>query len=143
MRHGGGNCHKGSQRGTGDDEGATTIAFVPEKGWFWHIPQHNDMVSVGIVAEGKYPAKVVPTMDRREALDGADAVVFTGGIGENSAEIRERVGRGAAWRGVQLDAAANRAGGPRISAGDSRTTAWVLPTNEELMIARHTRRVLG
>ena len=46
--------YKGSQRGTGDDEGATTIAFVPEKGWFWHIPQHNDMVSVGIVAEGKY-----------------------------------------------------------------------------------------
>jgi len=77
------------------------------------------------------------------ALGGLDAIVFTGGIGENSAEIREGVCRGAAWLGVQLDAAANRAGGPRISAGDSRTTAWVLPTNEELMIARHTRRVLG
>jgi acetate kinase len=77
------------------------------------------------------------------ALGGLDAIVFTGGIGENSAEIRERVCRSAAWLGVQLDAAANRAGGPRISAGDSRTTAWVLPTNEELMIARHTRRVLG
>ncbi|MCD6051777.1 MAG: NAD(P)/FAD-dependent oxidoreductase [Verrucomicrobia bacterium] len=46
--------YKGSQRGEGMDEGATTVAYVPDKGWFWHIPQHNDMVSVGIVAEGKY-----------------------------------------------------------------------------------------
>lgn len=46
--------YKGSQRGEGIDEGATTVAYVPDKGWFWHIPQHNDMVSVGIVAEGKY-----------------------------------------------------------------------------------------
>jgi acetate kinase len=77
------------------------------------------------------------------ALGGLDAIVFTGGIGENSAEIRERVCRSATWLGVQLDAAANRTGGPRISAADSRAAAWVLPTNEELMIARHTRRVLG
>ena len=46
--------YKGSKRGVDIDEGATTVAFVPEKGWFWHIPLHNDMVSVGIVAEGKY-----------------------------------------------------------------------------------------
>lgn len=46
--------YKGSKRAENLDEGATTIAFVPDKGWFWHIPQHNDMVSVGIVAEGKY-----------------------------------------------------------------------------------------
>ena len=46
--------YKGSKRGEGIDEGQTTVAFVPEKGWFWHIPQHNDMVSVGVVAEGKY-----------------------------------------------------------------------------------------
>jgi len=46
--------YKGSKRETGIDEGQTTVAFVPEKGWFWHIPQHNDMVSVGVVAEGKY-----------------------------------------------------------------------------------------
>jgi acetate kinase len=77
------------------------------------------------------------------ALSGLDAIVFTGGIGENSAQIRERVCRDAAWLGVQLDAAANQAGGPRISAAASRTAVWVLPTNEELMIARHTRRVLG
>ena len=45
---------KGAKRDDGVDEGATTVAFVPEKGWFWYIPQHNDMVSVGVVAEGKY-----------------------------------------------------------------------------------------
>ncbi len=77
------------------------------------------------------------------ALGGLDALVFTGGIGENSAELRERVCHDAAWLGVQLDAVANQAGGPRISLPASRTAAWVLPTNEELMIARHTRRVLG
>jgi flavin-dependent dehydrogenase len=46
--------YRGSKRECGLDEGATTVAFVPEKGWFWHIPQHDDMVSVGVVAEGKY-----------------------------------------------------------------------------------------
>jgi flavin-dependent dehydrogenase len=46
--------YQGSKRGDGIDEGATTVAFVPEKGWFWHIPLHNNMVSVGVVAEGKY-----------------------------------------------------------------------------------------
>lgn len=46
--------YKGSKREADIDEGATTVAYIPDKGWFWHIPQHNDMVSVGIVAEGKY-----------------------------------------------------------------------------------------
>ncbi|HWB05717.1 MAG TPA: NAD(P)/FAD-dependent oxidoreductase [Verrucomicrobiales bacterium] len=46
--------YKGAKRGEGIDEGDTTVAYVPEKGWFWYIPQHNDMVSVGVVAEGKY-----------------------------------------------------------------------------------------
>jgi flavin-dependent dehydrogenase len=46
--------YKGAQRDEGLDAGATTVAYVPEKGWFWYIPQHNDMVSVGVVAEGKY-----------------------------------------------------------------------------------------
>lgn len=49
--------YKGSKRGSGVDEGQTTVAYVPEKGWFWHIPQANDMVSVGVVAEGKYLAR--------------------------------------------------------------------------------------
>ena len=45
---------EGAKRDSGIDEGATTVAFVPDKGWFWYIPQHNDLVSVGVVAEGKY-----------------------------------------------------------------------------------------
>ena len=77
------------------------------------------------------------------ALDGLDAIVFTAGIGENAVSIRERVCRDAAWLGIGLDAAANAAGGPRISAADSRTSAWVIPTDEELMIGRHTRRLVS
>jgi flavin-dependent dehydrogenase len=46
--------YKGAQRDDGIDGGATTVAYIPEKGWFWYIPQHDDMTSVGIVAEGKY-----------------------------------------------------------------------------------------
>jgi len=77
------------------------------------------------------------------ALGGLDAIVFTAGIGENSQSVRERVCKDAAWLGVELDASANESGGPRISAAGSRVSAWVVPTNEELMIARHTRRVLA
>jgi len=69
--------------------------------------------------------------------------VFTGGIGENSAVIREQVCRDAAWLGVELDPAANAAGGPRISTPEARASAWAIPTNEELMIARHTHRLLS
>jgi acetate kinase len=77
------------------------------------------------------------------ALGGLDALVFTGGIGENAAMIRARICRDAAWLGLNLDAAANDIGGPRISRLDSRVTAWVIPTNEELMIAQHTRGLLA
>jgi acetate kinase len=77
------------------------------------------------------------------ALGGLDAIVFTAGIGERAAPIRERICRDAAWLGVELDAAANAGHGPRISTAASRTAAWVIPTNEELMIARHTRNVLA
>jgi acetate kinase len=76
------------------------------------------------------------------ALGGLDAIVFTAGIGENSRSLRARVCRDAAWLGVELDAAANERNGPRISTAGSRVSAWAIPTNEELMIARHTRRVL-
>jgi acetate kinase len=75
------------------------------------------------------------------ALNGIDALVFTGGIGENDASIRERVCRDAAWLGLALDDEANARRGPRISRAGSRVTAWVLPTNEEEMIARHVRQV--
>jgi acetate kinase len=76
------------------------------------------------------------------ALGGLDAVVFTGGIGENAAAVRDRVARDASWLGLDVDAAANAEGGPRIAMRSSRVHAWVIPTDEELMIARHTRRVL-
>jgi acetate kinase len=77
------------------------------------------------------------------ALGGLDAIVFTGGIGENSSDIRGRVCRDAAWLGVELDAAANAAGCPRISMSGARVSAWLIPTNEELMIARNTCRLLA
>jgi acetate kinase len=77
------------------------------------------------------------------ALGGLDALVFTAGIGEHAAPIRERVCRQAAWLGVELDPQANARHGPRISTATSRTAAWVIPTNEELMIARHTRALLA
>jgi acetate kinase len=77
------------------------------------------------------------------ALGGLDAIVFTAGVGENSADIRARVCQTAAWLGVELDTAANAAGGPRISTVASRVTALTIPTNEELMIARHTERLLA
>ena len=73
------------------------------------------------------------------ALGGLDAVVFTAGIGEHSVPIRARVIQGAGWLGLTLDATANASGGPRITASSSRVAAYVIPTNEELMIARHTR----
>src|SRR5207248_7073907 len=77
------------------------------------------------------------------ALGGVDAIVFTAGIGENSAVVRERVCRDAAWMGVELDASANDGGEPRIGARSSRVSAWTIPTNEELMIARHTVGMLA
>ena len=76
-------------------------------------------------------------------LGGLDALVFTAGIGENAPLIRARVCRAAAWLGIELDESANAGGGPCISRAGSRASAWVLPTNEELMIALHTRAVLA
>jgi len=77
------------------------------------------------------------------ALGGLDALVFTGGIGQHAAPIRERVCQNAAWLGVMLDQRANLAHGPRITQQDSPVRAWVIPTNEELVIARHTQTVIG
>jgi len=77
------------------------------------------------------------------ALGGLDALVFTGGIGENAPVIRERVCHDAAWLGVHLDGAANADGGLRISTMASRVSVWVVPTDEEAVIARHTQRLTG
>lgn len=71
-------------------------------------------------------------------LGGLDGLVFTAGIGENSAEIRRRICAASEWLGIRLDAAANAAHGPGITTDDAGVSAWVIPTNEELMIARHT-----
>jgi acetate kinase len=72
------------------------------------------------------------------ALGGLDALVFTAGIGENSAPVRAALCRKLAGLGVALDDQTNAAGGPRISTPDSRVSVWVIPTNEELLIAQHT-----
>ncbi|CAN5314055.1 acetate/propionate family kinase [soil metagenome] len=79
------------------------------------------------------------------SLGGLEALVFTAGIGENGTMIRRRVCQDAAWLGIELDEAANQApasGARCISTAGSRVAAWVIPTNEELMIARHTQAVL-
>lgn len=76
------------------------------------------------------------------ALGGLDALVFTGGVGENAAAIRARVCAGAAWLGLRLDKDANRRGAARISTAGSPVAAWIVPTDEELTIARHTQRLL-
>ncbi len=76
-------------------------------------------------------------------LEGVDGLVFTAGIGENSPEIRRRIVEASAWLGLELDAEANARNATRISTTTSRVSAWVVPTNEELMIARHMAVMLG
>ena len=76
-------------------------------------------------------------------LGGIDALVFTAGIGENSAEIRERICKSSAWLGIELDKTANTNRDSKISSSRSKVAVWVIPTNEELMIARHTGSLLG
>ena len=77
------------------------------------------------------------------ALGGLDALVFTAGIGEHSAEVRRRVCAAAAWLGVSIDAEANRAGAERIDGPSSKVAVRVIPTDEELMLARHACDVLS
>jgi acetate kinase len=76
------------------------------------------------------------------ALNGLDAFIFTAGIGENSAAIRARVAEKLAWLGVSFDPEANNAGGPLISKPQSKVAVYVIGTDEELMIARHTASLL-
>ena len=76
-------------------------------------------------------------------LGGLDAFVFTAGIGENDAPLRAAVVEKLAWLGAKLDVAANDRNGARISTADSKVSVWVIPTNEELMIAQHTAALAG
>lgn len=77
------------------------------------------------------------------ALGGLDGLVFTAGIGENDAATRVEVAAGCGWLGLTLDSARNASAAGRISADGSAVSAWVIPTDEERMIARHTRALLA
>jgi len=77
------------------------------------------------------------------ALGGLDGIVFTAGVGENAAPVRSAICRDCAWLGLELDEAANRENRERISKPDSRVRAYVIKTDENLMIARHARALLG
>ena len=77
------------------------------------------------------------------ALGGLDTIVFAGGIGEHSAIIRERICAGLSCFGITLDADANRSAAAVISAPNSLATVRIIRTNEDLMIARHTARVIN
>ncbi|MGC2629162.1 MAG: acetate/propionate family kinase [Rhodomicrobium sp.] len=76
------------------------------------------------------------------AVGGLDAFVFTAGIGEHATEIRRRVCEQAAWLGFEIDQAANGQGGPRITKSGGKPSAWIIPTDEDLMIARHSWELL-
>jgi acetate kinase len=76
-------------------------------------------------------------------LGGIDGLVFTAGIGENSPEIRQRICEASAWLGIELDSELNSRRNLRISTPASKVSVWAIPTNEELMIARHTGSLLG
>jgi Acetokinase family len=86
-----------------------------------------------------------PTTSRRSAaaLGGLDGVVFTAGVGENAAPVRSAVCQACAWLGLELDEAANRERRDRISTLKSRVAAYVIRTDENLMIARHARALVG
>jgi acetate kinase len=94
-------------------------------------------------AIGNFAEQVVQHMGSlAAALRGVDAIVFTGGIGENAAPLRERILEDCEWLGVNVDAAANRSGAARLTTAESPVGAWVLRTDEEAVIARHTANVL-
>ncbi|MDP3036628.1 MAG: acetate kinase, partial [Rhodocyclaceae bacterium] len=76
------------------------------------------------------------------AIAAHDALVYTGGIGERAAAVRQKVCREMGWFGLELDPAANAADAVRISAAESRVATLVLPTNEEWMLARHTAELI-
>ena len=77
------------------------------------------------------------------ALGGLDGIVFTAGVGENAAPVRSAICRACAWLELDLDEGANRDQKLRISTPDSRVAAYVIKTEENLMIARHARALVG
>lgn len=101
-----------------------------------HVPAAKEAVDLFVYRIGRELGSLAA------ALGGLDALVFTAGIGENAAEIRARVCRDANWLGIRLDEEANARGGPRISSHGSTASAWVIPTDENFMIARHTQQLI-
>ena len=77
------------------------------------------------------------------ALGGLDGIVFTAGVGENAAPVRSIICQACAWLGLELDEVANRGHKDRISTSKSRVAAFVIKTDENLMIARHARALVG
>ncbi len=102
-----------------------------------HDPRAAEAVKLFVYRIGRELGSLVAT------FGGLDALVFTGGIGEHAAAIREQVCRQAVWLGVTLDVDANLDGGPCITRRDSAASAWVIPTDEDLMIARHTAKLIS
>lgn len=98
-------------------------------------PQAVEAVELFVYRAGRELGSMVA------AAGGLDALVFSGGIGEHSAIVRQRICQQAAWLGIRIDPSANAAGGPQISEKDSPVSVWVIPTNEELVIARHAYRI--
>ena len=85
----------------------------------------------------------VPESQLAAALGGLDGVVFTAGVGENAAPVRSAICRACAWLGLEFDEAANRENKKRISTPASRVGAYVIKTDENLMIARHACALVG
>jgi acetate kinase len=95
-------------------------------------PQAKEAVDLFVYRAGREIGSLVA------ALGGLDALIFTGGMGENSAKIREKICHQTEWLGLKLDASANEAGALCISMSSSNPSAWVVNTDENMMIALHT-----
>ncbi len=102
-----------------------------------HDPRADDAVDLFVYQVSKNVGALAV------ALGGIDALVFTAGIGENDRRIRKRVCDAVAWLGIRLDADANERNGPCITETGSSVSAWVIPTDEERMIASHTQRLVS
>jgi acetate kinase len=100
-----------------------------------HDPRAAEAIALFCYAAKKFLASLAA------AIGGLDTLVFTGGIGEHAAPIRERICDGLALLGITLDAGRNAGHEPVVSGEDSRVAVRILPTDENLMIARHTRRL--
>ena len=103
--------------------------------------RREDPRAADAVALFCYQAQKVPRRPGRR-LGGLDTLVFTAGIGERAAVIRARICDGLDYLGLQVDATRNAAHAPVISSDASRVVVRVIPTDEDLMIARHTRRLI-